>query len=322
MTIDRRHFLGATGAAFSGLLLSGCAGRMATQGATAAAPFEGYGPLVADPNGLLDLPRGFSYRLLSSLGDAMADGGTVPDKADGMGCLPLGENEIVLIRNHELIPTDDAGGDLASGFGRRDGAIVPGGTTNLVLDATTLAPKREFRTLAGTIRNCSGGITPWGSWLTCEEAPTGPGQRYGDGLERNHGWVFEVPAAANGLVDAVPLTAMGRFNHEAACVDPATGIVYLTEDRDDSVLYRFLPDTPGRLADGGRLQAMVMDGLADTRNWTGPDMATGTSHTVRWIDCTDVEAPQDDLRLRAAEDGAALIARGEGIHTGTDEVFI
>ena len=86
MTIDRRHFLGATGAAFSGLLLSGCAGRMATQGATAAAPFEGYGPLVADPNGLLDLPRGFSYRLLSSLGDAMADGGTVPDKADGMGC--------------------------------------------------------------------------------------------------------------------------------------------------------------------------------------------------------------------------------------------
>ena len=322
MTIDRRHFLGATGAAFSGLLLSGCAGRMATQGATAAAPFEGYGPLVTDPNGLLDLPRGFSYRLLSSLGDTMADGGTVPDKADGMGCLPLGENEIVLIRNHELIPTDDAGGDLASGFGRRDGAIVPGGTTNLVLDATTLAPKREFRTLAGTIRNCSGGITPWGSWLTCEEAPTGPGQRYGDGLERNHGWVFEVPAAANGLVDAVPLTAMGRFNHEAACVDPATGIVYLTEDRDDSVLYRFLPDTPGRLADGGRLQAMVIDGLADTRNWTGPDMATGTSHTVRWIDCTDVEAPQDDLRLRAAADGAALIARGEGIHTGTDEVFI
>ena len=157
MTIDRRHFLGATGAAFSGLLLSGCAGRMATQGATAAAPFEGYGPLVADPNGLLDLPRGFSYRLLSSLGDTMADGGTVPDKADGMGCLPLGENEIVLIRNHELIPTDDAGGDLASGFGRRDGAIVPGGTTNPVLDATTLAPKREFRTLAGTIRNCSGG---------------------------------------------------------------------------------------------------------------------------------------------------------------------
>ena len=99
---------------------------MAAQGATAAAPFEGYGPLVADPNGLLDLPRGFSYRLLSSLGDAMADGGTVPDKADGMACLPLGENEIVLIRNHELIPTDDAGGDLASGFGRRDGAIVPG----------------------------------------------------------------------------------------------------------------------------------------------------------------------------------------------------
>lgn len=321
MLLNRRNFIGATGAAFSGLLLNGCTGRSAPL-TSAPSSFADYGPLVPDPAGMLDLPRGFSYRLVSSLGNAMTDGCTVPDKADGMGCFSLGNDEIVLIRNHELVPADDAGGVLAKGFGTRDGAIVPGGTTSIVLDATTLEVKREFRSLAGTIRNCSGGITPWGSWLTCEEAPTGPGQRFGEGLAENHGWVFEVPANATGLIDAVPLKAMGRFNHEAACVDPRTGIVYLSEDRDDSVLYRFVPTTPGRLGDGGLLQAMVVEGLSDTRNWTSADMAVGSRHTVRWIDCDDVESPNDDLRSRAAAKGAAVVARGEGIHTGTDEIFV
>ena len=321
MLLNRRNFIGATGAAFSGLLLNGCTGRSAPL-TSAPSSFADYGPLVPDPAGMLDLPRGFSYRLLSSLGNAMTDGCTVPDKADGMGCFSIGNDEIVLIRNHELVPADDAGGVLAKGFGTRDGAIVPGGTTSIVLDATTLEVKREFRSLAGTIRNCSGGITPWGSWLTCEEAPTGPGQRFGEGLAENHGWVFEVPANATGLIDAVPLKAMGRFNHEAACIDPRTGIVYLSEDRDDSVLYRFVPTTPGRLGDGGLLQAMVVEGLSDTRNWTSADMAVGSRHTVRWIDCDDVESPNDDLRSRAAAKGAAVVARGEGIHTGTDEIFV
>ena len=321
MLLNRRNFIGATGAAFSGLLLNGCTGRSAPL-TSAPSSFADYGPLVPDPAGMLDLPRGFSYRLLSSLGNAMTDGCTVPDKADGMGCFSLGNDEIVLIRNHELVPADDAGGVLAKGFGTRDGAIVPGGTTSIVLDATTLEVKREFRSLAGTIRNCSGGITPWGSWLTCEEAPTGPGQRFGEGLAENHGWVFEVPANATGLIDAVPLKAMGRFNHEAACVDPRTGIVYLSEDRDDSVLYRFVPTTPGRLGDGGLLQAMVVEGLSDTRNWTSAEMAVGSRHTVRWIDCDDVGSPNDDLRSRAAAKGAAVVARGEGIHTGTDEIFV
>ena len=321
MLLNRRNFIGATGAAFSGLLLNGCTGRSAPL-TSAPSSFADYGPLVPDPAGMLDLPRGFSYRLLSSLGNAMTDGCTVPDKADGMGCFSLGNDEIVLIRNHELVPADDAGGVLAKGFGTRGGAIVPGGTTSIVLDATTLEVKREFRSLAGTIRNCSGGITPWGSWLTCEEAPTGPGQRFGEGLAENHGWVFEGPANATGLIDAVPLKAMGRFNHEAACVDPRTGIVYLSEDRDDSVLYRFVPTTPGRLGDGGLLQAMVVEGLSDTRNWTSAEMAVGSRHTVRWIDCDDVESPNDDLRSRAAAKGAAVVARGEGIHTGTDEIFV
>lgn len=324
MPINRRNFIGHTGAAFAGLLLSGCAGR-GTIASGHAASFDGYGPLLSDPAGLLDLPRGFSYRLVSSLGDAMADGRTVPDKADGMGCLPLGgpeSGEIVLIRNHELVPTDESGGHLASGYGTRDGQVVPGGTTHIVLDAGTLERKREFRSLAGTIRNCSGGTTPWGSWLTCEESPTGPGQRYGDGLAQDHGWVFEVPASATGLIDPVPLKAMGRFNHEAACVDPETGFVYLTEDRDDGVLYRFVPATPGKLADGGRLEAMRVVGLPDVRNWSAGSMPVGKRYEAQWLPLDEVEAPQDDLRMRAVAQGATLLARGEGIHMGTDELYV
>ena len=317
--LDRRYFLRATGSAFGALLASGC---LIRTGSLAARDLVGYGPLKTDPNGILDLPEGFSYHILSRLGDAMSDGGTVPDKADGMGCFQLDQGELALVRNHELVPTDSAGGPIAKGFGMRNGEFVPGGTTHIVLDAGTLAVKRQFRSLGGTIRNCSGGVTPWNSWLTCEESPTGPGQRFGDGLSRNHGWVFDVPAAATGLEAAEPLTGLGRFNHEAACVDPITGVVYQTEDRDNSVLYRFLPDEPGNLRTGGRLQAMQIEGLRDTRNWAEISMAVGQTFQVNWIDLVDVGAPEDDLRHRAAAAGASLLARGEGIHMGVDDLYV
>ena len=317
--LDRRYFLRATGSAFGALLASGC---LIRTGSLAARDLAGYGPLKTDPNGILDLPEGFSYHILSRLGDAMSDGGTVPDKADGMGCFQLDQGELALVRNHELVPTDSAGGPIAKGFGTRNGEFVPGGTTHIVLDAGTLAVKRQFRSLGGTIRNCSGGVTPWNSWLTCEESPTGPGQRFGDGLSRNHGWVFDVPAAATGLEVAEPLTGLGRFNHEAACVDPITGVVYQTEDRDNSVLYRFLPDEPSNLRAGGRLQAMQIESLRDTRNWAEISMAVGQTFQVNWIDLVDVGAPEDDLRHRAAAAGASLLARGEGIHMGVDDLYV
>lgn len=140
----------------------------------------------------------------------------------------------------------------------------------------------------------------------------------------DHDWIFEVPANAPGLTPARPLRAMGRFNHEAAAVDPRTGIVYLTEDREDGLLYRYLPMTPGVLAAGGRLQALGLSGLpggGDTRNWRAAEFAQGAWQDARWIDLDDVESPADDLRERGSAKGAARFARGEGIHFGENELY-
>jgi secreted PhoX family phosphatase len=301
---DRRRFLSATSAAFAALTASGC--HAATPKAPSADP---YGPLLSDPNGLLDLPKGFSYRVISRLGDVMSDGGKVPDAADGMGCFALPGGKLALVRNHELRPGKDSGGASGAAFDRMaDGSPMPGGTTTLVLDTKTLEREREFRTLSGTIRNCSGGITPWGTWLTCEEDVTRAGSKAG----QDHGWVFEVPATATGPVDPVPLKAMGRFNHEAAVVDPRSGAVFQTEDREDGLLYRFVPVVPGQLARGGRLQALA---LADPGKGA---LKSGGWAKVRWIDLDDPESPNDDLRKRGAALGAMTFARGEGIHLGLD----
>ena len=285
----------------------------------------GYGPLLRDPAGLFDLPAGFSYSVVSRFGDAMDDGFLVPNALDGMGAIDLGGGLMALVRNHELGIGSDSigptGGDSqraarigAKAYGRQGGIPIPGGTTTIVYDYRLRRRISSYLSLAGTIRNCAGGVTPWGSWLSCEETV-----HIG---ERRHGFVFEVPGDSKGLADPVPLTAMGRFNHEAAIVDPATGIAYLTEDREDGLFYRFLPTAPGRLADGGRLQALgFTDGASDTRNWLARDWAEGNSRGVRWIDLDGVDSEADDLRLRGRALGAAIFARGEGVHLGSGELY-
>jgi uncharacterized protein len=313
--LDRRGFgLSVAGLAFSGL---------AARTAHAAPRSIGYGALVPDPAGLLDLPPAFSYRVISSAGDIMDDGLRLPDRADGMGAFRLDRRRVALVRNHELSakafgdgPSPKAGPGVTRGFDRNAaGQTLPGGTTTMVYDIQTGKLERQHLSLAGTIRNCAGGTTPWGSWLSCEEDVT----RAGGDVGQDHGWVFEVPAAHKGLADPLPLKAMGRFNHEAAAVDPATGIVYMTEDRDDGLFYRFLPDVRGELRKGGRLQALGLVASSegsDSRNRKVADFAVDAGHKVAWVDLDDVESHADNLRQRGHRKGATLFARGEGVHYG------
>jgi secreted PhoX family phosphatase len=119
---------------------------------------------------------------------------------------------------------------------------------------------------------------------------------------------------------------MGRFNHEAVAVDPATGIVYLTEDRGDGLFYRFIPNTNRRLANGGKLQALAILGenSRDTRNWeegNAPEFPVREPRDVAWIDLDNIDSPEDDLRLQGFERGAAVFARGEGIWFGDNELY-
>lgn len=336
MNSTRRQFLkqcGAVSLGFAGLhtLFVRTANALPDPGQMGG---SGLRPLVRDPRGLLDLPEGFNYTVFSIAGQTMTDGFEVPGKPDGMAAFPGPDGKTIIVRNHELYGDLAADGPFGrgnellenidpkmlydAGFGKTPGL---GGTTTVLFDTRAQTKEDERLSLAGTWRNCAGGPTPWNSWISCEETVV----RAGEFCEKDHGFNFEVPALfKGGLASPVPLVAMGRFNHEAVAVDARSGIVYQTEDRNDGAIYRFIPNTPGQLGNGGRLQALVLrdQPSLDTRNWdVTPAVARGQKLPVQWADLRHVESPEDDLRYRAFERGAARFARGEGMWAGNDGVY-
>lgn len=302
-------------------------------------PVTGYGPLVSDPNGILNLPKGFSYKIISRKGDKMDDGLVLPGAPDGMAAFPGKKGRVIVVRNHENSPDrsengafgnanellDKINADKFYDYGKKKTPSL-GGTTTFVYDPGSGKIEKQFLSLAGTARNCAGGPTPWNSWLTCEETTFKAGAYEGN-AEKDHGYVFEVKATEKiKLSDPSPIKDMGRFNHEAVAVDPRTGIVYLTEDRGDSLIYRYIPDKPGKLLKGGKLQALAIVGQKsfDTRNWeslTTPKFPLREKMDVEWIDIHNVESPEDDLRIQGFSNGAAVFARGEGMWYGKNEIF-
>lgn len=321
MSATRRQILSRTGASAVGIAFTGALSELFAGSAAAAGSRGGYGPLVPDPAGLLDLPAGFRYKVLSRQGDPLRSGeGAVPSNPDGMAAFAGRRGRVHLVRNHENRVTAAAGVPTVPGLTYDPAA--KGGCTALELDGRNNV-LGERVAIAGTAVNCAGGPTPWRTWLTCEETEDKAGT---NGYAKDHGFIFEVDGADPHRTGAVPLTAMGRFQHEAIAIDPASGIVYETEDAFQhpfGLFYRFLPHRPlggtGSLRAGGALEAMRVPGVADL----SVIQETGARFEgVEWVPVPDPQAVETPIRLQDfGPRGITHAQKLEGCYWGGNAVY-
>ena len=379
--IAATRFTGLMGALYA----SNARAATGKQAVSAVSPYGPVSPVNDMTTGLplLQLPAGFSYRSHGWTGDAMSDGFPTPGNHDGMAVVTsrrVGRSsELVLVRNHErglvatpgeairaphAYATTEVNGIITVFYGGQPirigaGGIVTnpaapapapfvgypaGGTSNLLFRDGQWAG--SVGSLSGTLGNCAGGPTPWGTWLTCEETIydfSGIGGK-------KHGYVFEVADDAAESI-AQPIVGMGRFIHEAVAVDPATGHIYETEDnRNVAAFFRYVPDdTSGQLGSlhhGGRLQAARIKTLvrqarpstlaqANDQGLLNPDI--GDEYELEWVDIADPDADPVVVvgqpggvsigfaagpTYQALSQGCARMSRGEGIWYSGGKLFI
>jgi hypothetical protein len=268
---------------------------------------HGRSRLKQDPERLVDLHPRLSYRVIDRAFQPMNDGHRVAAQPDGMACFEARDGAWVLMRNHEL--------DRAAALGAYRGSVPKeaydagafGCVSRVVLEPKSLKRRTSNLVLTGTLRNCSGGTSPWG-WLSCEES-----------TDARHGYVFLCPVDANRLLPARRVDAYGRFNHEGVCIDPVTHIAYLTEDRYDGCLYRFVPERKDQPF-YGKLQAMKRRGV-DRYSVSG-SLGGDRAVDVEWLDVAAENSDDDSLRHDAQNRGALVVSRGEGIFFHDGAVYV
>ncbi len=284
----------------------------------------GYGPR-RDPAGILALPKGFSYTIVSRSGETLLDGGVpFPSDPDANGVFAAG-NGTTIVTNHEVGGSEPFGVPAVDGLTYDPGAR--GGTTTTALDRSG-ARQAQYVSVAGTVNNCAGGITPWGTWLTCEETEARAGS---NGFTKAHGYVFEVdPAsqAANVGKSPIPLKFLGRFAHEAVAVDPSSSAVYLTEDAGspNGLFFRWTPPQ-GFVGGPGAFHALAQSPGGDTAGSLQamkcfqdgthvPDLAQaatpGVKYTVQWVDVPDRDAKTTSVRKQFTNDQVTRSRKLEG----------
>ncbi|HSV38739.1 MAG TPA: alkaline phosphatase PhoX [Nocardioidaceae bacterium] len=301
MSVERRTVLKSAAAAtvagpFAGLLA-------APAGAAHRPPrVDALVPIKDKRDGVvrLHLPKGFSYRSFHDTEQTvtLTDGTVLPGRHDGMGAFVGPDDTVILVRNHELnnpppaLPPGNAfgGPNTPAPYDAR----ALGGTTTI---QTTKQGEviRSFTSLNGTMMNCSGGIMPWGSWVTCEETVNGPdvGKDFTNALntalQQPHGFIFEVPASVQpggGQSNRQPIRNAGRFSHEAVSFDPVHNHLYLTEDNFafPSGFYRYRPPSNamevGRLDDGGTLEMLKVVGVNNAH--LEAHQVQGATYDVEW----------------------------------------
>jgi len=209
------------------------------------------------------VPEGFEPRIVARSGHRTCDGSDYiwHPSPDGGACFDAGDGGWVYVSNRETL---SAGGVGALRFDA-NGTIID-----------------SYEILGEGRMNCSGGPTPWGSWLSCEEV--------------SGGRVWECDPFNRW--PAVARERLGLFEHEAACVDPLSRQIYLTEDRRSGRLYRFTPDDamagPAPDLDAGILEVAIVSG-----------------GTVSWAEIPDPSGLS--MPLRHQVENSTGFAGGEGI---------
>ena len=312
--VDRRSFIraGVIGTAMASAILmerDRHAGAAMLARSTSAVEPRGAGLVAAGAE--LALPAGFSYHTFGAFGSAMTDGFITPPIHDGMAAFDMGGGVLRIVRNHELgegndVPAGTVIGDPATAWDRK----APGGTTTLEVDADTGELLSHWISLNGTDTNCAGMPTPWDTWLTCEETVAG----VKSGRNKPHGFVFEVDPANDGAVLTRPYRKLGRFLHEAGAIDPATGVVYMTEDEGPDGFYRFIPETPGNLRKG-ELQMLRVKGQPKYNTIKG--QTVGEVLECNWVTIDDPNPSNAENNASAVfqqgrAKGGAKFLGGEG----------